>query len=88
MVDDTEIKTRFSTSRWARLLRRLSKLEGPAKEESVKALISVLGATTDLREAKTIRIDSVELSIRPDDWSRNPVARSTLGSFSNSTVTF
>jgi hypothetical protein len=83
-VDDTEIKTRFSTSRWARLLRRLSKLEGPAKEASLKALIRVLGETThDLRGAKTIRIDAVEHSIRPDDWGRNPVARNTLGSFSN-----
>lgn len=81
-VDDRELARRFSSSRWKRLLRRLSKLEGPEREESLAALVQLVTQNSDgLRGATEVRIDAVENSIRPDDWSQNPLRRTSLGSF-------
>ena len=85
-VDDDELEQRFTSSRWARLLRRVARHEGAEKERSLGALVELLRANADgIRGATEIRIDSVEVSIKPEDWPRNPISRKTLGRFPNVT---
>lgn len=81
-VDDSGVRDRFTTSRWARILRRLAKLEGEARREALDAILRLLvQADPRVRSAAQIRVDSVERSIRPEHWPQNPVKRVALGTF-------